>query len=119
MTKTIELTQEEFDLLVYLLDKGIDWAETNQDKIAGIALNTKLEAQANDWKTRFELEYRQLKERTLKLNDVLTKWDSKGIPPGIAKCPKSLYEWQYQSMLQYLGALEARATILGINLHKD
>jgi hypothetical protein len=71
---------------------------------------------SSDYKDRFKAEYFQLKTRVLKLRDMLDKWDHNALS-FTPTCPRSLYDWQMESMLKYMAALEARATIENVDIH--
>ena len=66
-----------------------------------------------DWQQRFVREYTELLEKTIKLGNMLSNWDSLNFTP---KCSKSLLTAQYNTMKIYLSILEERAVIEDVNL---
>lgn len=72
---------------------------------------------SEDYKERFKAEYYQLKIRYAKLMKMLKYWDKDELD-FTPTCPRSLYNLQMDAMKQYLGVLEARAKIEGIELEE-
>lgn len=70
---------------------------------------------SSDYKERFKAEYFQVVIRYNKLNEMLEKWD-KGTLDFIPDCPRNAYDWQVESMKQYIAVLETRAEIENISL---
>lgn len=68
-----------------------------------------------DYKERFKAEYYQVVIRYNKLKKMLEKWDN-GTLNFIPDCPRNAYDWQVESMKQYIAVLETRAEIEKINL---
>ena len=66
-----------------------------------------------DWQQRFGREYTELLEKTIKLGNMLDKWDNLNFTP---KCSKPLLTAQYNTMRAYLSILEERAVIEDVNL---
>lgn len=83
----------------------------NQDKI--IKLMT-----SSDYKDRFIAEYHELKNRSEKLEVMLTKLKN-GELHFIADCPEALLGHQLVVMKQYLRVLEQRAQYENINLEEE
>lgn len=67
------------------------------------------------YKVRFINEYKQLKERTEKLDNMLCEY-SAGDLEFEPTCPNYLLEDQLNAMTEYLNILEKRAEIEGIEL---
>lgn len=67
------------------------------------------------YKVRFINEYKQLKERTEKLDNMLCKYSSDDLEFETT-CPNYLLEEQLEAMTEYLNILEKRAEIEGIEL---
>ena len=68
-----------------------------------------------DYKDRFIAEYCQLETRYLKLKTMIEKWD-KGELNFTPTCPRATYDFQLRAMKDYLGILQIRAKIEGIEL---
>lgn len=62
------------------------------------------------YKVRMAIEYRELKDRTDKLEAMLDKWN-KGTLDFEPTCPKFLLENQFEVMKDYVGILQTRAKI--------
>ena len=69
-----------------------------------------------DYKERFKAEYKQIKIRHDKLEDMLIKHD-KGELDFVPTCPIDVLKDQLSIMESYLGVLLARAHHEGINLY--
>ena len=67
------------------------------------------------YKKRMAIEYRELKERTDKLEKMLDKWD-KGTLDFEPTCSWWLLENQLEAMKNYVGILQTRAKIEGVDL---
>ena len=68
---------------------------------------------SSDYKRRFIAEYNQLKIRYDKLRNMVDNWDNLKFKPI---CEKEDFELQLSFMLGYLGILNNRAEIEGIDL---
>jgi len=77
----------------------------------------KLENKLEDYQLRFIDEYRQLKERCVKLRKLLTKYDA-GVLDFTPKCNADILGQQLEYMDNYLYILEVRAEIEGVDLSK-
>lgn len=77
----------------------------------------KLENKLEDYQLRFIDEYRQLKERCVKLRKLLTKYDA-GVLDFTPKCNADILGQQLEYMDGYLYILEVRAEIEGVDLSK-
>ena len=77
----------------------------------------KLENKLEDCQLRFIDEYRQLKERCVKLRKLLTKYDA-GVLDFTPKCSADILGQQLEYMDNYLYILEVRAEIEGVDLSK-
>ena len=77
----------------------------------------KLENKLEDYQLRFIDEYRQLKERCIKLRKFLTKYDA-GVLDFTPKCNADILGQQLEYMDNYLYILEVRAEIEGVDLSK-
>lgn len=77
----------------------------------------KLENKLEDYQLRFIDEYRQLKERCIKLRKLLTKYDA-GVLDFTPKCNADILGQQLEYMDNYLYILEVRAEIEGVDLSK-
>lgn len=77
----------------------------------------KLENKLEDYQLRFIDEYRQLKERCVKLRKLLTKYDD-GVLDFTPKCNADILGQQLEYMDNYLYILEVRAEIEGVDLSK-
>lgn len=77
----------------------------------------KLENKLEDYQLRFIGEYRQLKERCIKLRKLLTKYDA-GVLDFTPKCNADILGQQLEYMDNYLYILEVRAEIEGVDLSK-
>lgn len=73
---------------------------------------------STDYKERFRAEYLQLVIRYRGLSQMLRKWDN-GTLDFEPTCPRSTYNMQINAMTDYIGVLEARAVMEGIDLSKD
>ena len=71
-----------------------------------------------DYKERFIIEYKELKERFLKLENILVKYDADKLEFQ-PSCDISILRSQYEIMRKYLYILEVRATIEEIDLIGD
>jgi len=80
--------------------------------------NTVEMMESTDYKERFKAEYYQLAIRYKKLAAMLEQWDN-GTLPFSPTCPRFLYYFQIRSMLEYICALRARATLEHIELPDD
>lgn len=65
-------------------------------------------SQVEPWVARFLIEYEELLERSIKLDNMLVNWDNLNFKP---KCSFELLEQQSMVMHQYLKILEWRAKI--------
>lgn len=70
---------------------------------------------SSDYKDRFIAEYYQVKERYIKLNLMLKKWDN-GELNFTPTCSKSIFQSQLSAMKNYINVLELRAKLENINL---
>lgn len=70
---------------------------------------------SEDYKDRFKAEYYQTKIRYIKLKQMIHKWDI-GALDFTPTCNRWLYDIQIESMKNYLGVLETRAKIEGVEL---
>ena len=68
-----------------------------------------------DYKERFKAEYYQLETRYIKLNAMVEKWD-KGELNFVPTCPRATYDFQLKAMKEYLGILQIRAKMEGVEL---
>ena len=68
-----------------------------------------------EWKERLKAEYNELKQRTLKLNNILTR-HTNGTLDFELNCPVELLFSQYHIMCAYLKILENRCNIEGVKL---
>ena len=68
-----------------------------------------------DYKERFKAEYYQLETRYVKLNAMVEKWD-KGELNFVPTCPRATYDFQLKAMKEYLGILQIRAQMEGVEL---
>ena len=68
-----------------------------------------------DYKERFKAEYYQLETRYVKLNAMVEKWD-KGELNFVPTCPRATYDFQLKAMKEYLGILQIRAQMDGVEL---
>jgi len=68
-----------------------------------------------DYKERFKAEYYQLETRYVKLNAMVDKWD-KGELNFVPTCPRATYDFQLKAMKEYLGILQIRAQMEGVEL---
>ena len=76
-----------------------------------------MENKLEDYQLRFIDEYRQLKERCVKLRKLLTKYDD-GVLDFTPKCNADILGQQLEYMDNYLYILEVRAEIEGVDLSK-
>lgn len=80
---------------------------------------TAVDMMSRDYKTRFVAEYRQIKERYIKLRTMCDKWDKEGVE-GLRftpTCPRELYNSQMNIMEKYMSVLEDRAQLEKIELN--
>lgn len=71
---------------------------------------------STDYKERFIAEYYQLLIRLDKLRAMMLKMDN-GTLSFIPTCPRSTFAMQIRAMEDYLGVMEARAVMEGININ--
>lgn len=69
------------------------------------------------WKERFITEHNELRDKVLKLDRMLQKWET-GRLDFTPKCPKRMLKRQLEVMIEYLYILRDRAEIEGIELEK-
>lgn len=69
-----------------------------------------------DYKERFLAEYHQLLTRYVKLVNMVSAWD-KGELNFTPTCPRATYDFQIRTMKDYLGLLEIRAKMEGVELN--
>lgn len=67
------------------------------------------------WEERFITEYNELRDRILKLDRMLQKWEI-GKLDFEPKSPKMLLQRQLEVMAEYLDILDSRARIEGIEV---
>ena len=72
---------------------------------------------SEDYKDRFKAEYMQLKIRYDKLQDMLADYLAGKLKFGLT-CPYYVLRKQLDHMAEYLGILEVRAQIEGIDLNE-
>ena len=77
----------------------------------------KLENKLEDYQLRFVDEYRQLKDRYIKLRKLLTKYHA-GVLDFTPKCNADILWQQLEYMDGYLYILEVQAEIEGVDLSK-
>lgn len=70
---------------------------------------------SSDYKERFLAEYHQVKTRYIKLQAMIEKWDN-GTLEFTPTCPRATYNFQLKAMKDYLGILEIRAKIEGVEI---
>lgn len=70
---------------------------------------------SDDYKERFQAEYRQVEIRRDKLLTMLQKWNI-GELNFTPTCPRSTYDLQIRAMNDYLAVLEARAVMENVTL---
>lgn len=70
------------------------------------------------YKRRMVIEYQELKERAEKLAAMLDKWGN-GELDFMPKCPEYLLREQLATMKDYIGILQTRAKIEGVDLTAD
>lgn len=70
---------------------------------------------SQDYKERFKAEYYQVKIRYEKLKYMLERWDNE-LLDFVPTCPRSTYDMQIRTMINYIAILEARAIMEGIIL---
>lgn len=70
---------------------------------------------SSDYRERFVAEYEQLVIRYQGLRNMLDKWDRNELD-FTPTCPRSTYNMQIKAMTDYIGVLEARAVMEGIEL---
>ena len=70
------------------------------------------------WKERFIEEHNQLRDRVLRLDRMLQKWET-GRLDFTPKCPKRMLKRQLEVMIEYLYILRNRAECEGIELEKE
>ena len=68
-----------------------------------------------DYKERFKAEYYQLETRYVKLNAMVEKWEE-GELNFVPTCPRATYDFQLKAMKEYLGILQIRAQMEGVEL---
>ena len=68
-----------------------------------------------DYKERFAAEYYQLETRLVKLEAMVSAWD-KGELHFVPTCPRATYDFQIRAMKDYLGILQIRAKMEGVEL---
>lgn len=68
-----------------------------------------------DYKERFKAEYYQLETRLMKLESMVEKWDN-GELNFLPTCPRATYDFQLKAMKEYLGILQIRAQMEGVEL---
>lgn len=68
-----------------------------------------------DYKDRFAAEYYQLETRLCKLEAMINAWDKDELK-FTPTCPRATYDFQIRAMKDYLGILQVRAKIEGIEL---
>lgn len=68
------------------------------------------------YKQMMIIEYRELKERADKLATMLDKWD-KGTLDFTPTCSRYLLENQLETMKNYVGILQTRAKLEGVDLN--
>ena len=71
-----------------------------------------------DYKLRLITEYRELKERYMKLHRTLVRWEA-GTIEFVPTCPRELLKRQAEVMYQYLTVLEIRAERECVPLEDD
>ncbi|MCK9235184.1 MAG: hypothetical protein M0Q41_10805 [Bacteroidales bacterium] len=68
-----------------------------------------------DWKIRFVKEYQELKDRHIKLSNMIEKYHARTLE-FLPTCPIELFERQRDVMQEYLSILETRAEIEKVSL---
>lgn len=116
--KSIDIVREALDIAEYTLKHG----ELKPFKAAKITSkpNNDLSAtigmmKSEDYKERFKAEYYQTKIRYDKLVKMVKNWE-KGNLCFTPTCPRVTYDFQLDAMAKYLGILEMRAKMEGIEL---
>lgn len=87
------------------------YSKAGTDPLADTALLMRSE----DFKERFEAEYRQVKIRFERLRRMIVRYEA-GTLPFTPKCPVGILKDQAAAMEDYLYALEVRAELEGIAL---
>lgn len=72
---------------------------------------------SEDYIERFKAEYYQVKIRYSKLKYMLERWDNE-LLDFVPTCPRSTYDMQIRTMIDYIAILEVRAIMEGIILPK-
>lgn len=70
---------------------------------------------SKDYKERFIVEYKQLKNRVEGLSKMINKWDKAELD-FTPICPRDIYNQQLKAMMDYKYVLEQRAEIESIDL---
>ena len=70
---------------------------------------------SNDYKDRFLAEYYQLETRLTKLEKMVAAWD-RGELSFVPTCPRATYDFQIRAMKDYLGILQIRAKMEGVEI---
>ena len=78
-------------------------------------IDTALLMTSNDYKDRFLAEYYQLETRLAKLEKMVDAWD-KGELSFVPTCPRATYDFQIRAMKDYLGILQIRAKMEGVEI---
>ena len=68
-----------------------------------------------DYKERFLAEYYQLETRLTKLEKMVDEWDN-GTLGFVPTCPRATYNFQIRAMKDYLGILQIRAKMEGVEI---
>ena len=68
-----------------------------------------------DYKERFLAEYYQLETRLAKLEKMVDEWDN-GTLGFVPTCPRVTYDFQIRAMKDYLGILQIRAKMEGVDI---
>ena len=71
-----------------------------------------------DYKERFRAEYFQLRIRYQKLRKMVEQWDN-GELDFTPTCPRATYDLQLKYMKGYLGILQIRAQMEGVDVSTD
>jgi len=78
-------------------------------------IDTALLMTSNDYKDRFLAEYYQLETRLTKLEAMVAAWD-RGELSFVPTCPRATYDFQIRAMKDYLGILQIRAKMEGVEI---
>ena len=78
-------------------------------------IDTALLMTSNDYKDRFLAEYYQLETRLTKLEKMVAAWD-RGELSFVPTCPRATYDFQIRAMKDYLGILQIRAKMEGVEI---